>query len=408
MTEAVESVAVYEADDGVLLFGSESALAQVDSQYGASARAIPSHKLARVAGHVGSAAGQVGAHSGRWLRLTKESAADLAQHTEKFSGTGVLRQDTGQIFKHLKFEDLSKGGLLTPAAPAVLGALATQYALESALDDITAYLEIIDEKLDTLLRQRKIEALADLEGVSGEIEEAYLLLTETGRVSPVTWSKVQAISRDLKTMQSIALGQLDDLGEGLTSAAGDTDRTAKRLAQAREDAQFWLGVLARTLSLQDQQWLLELARVADDAPDELDAHRRGITVARGQRHARIAGRLGSMIRAVTAAATLSNAAKVANPVNAPRIVHRANGLSEDIATFAAHADLEVEGADDVTVTRWRQAARELAGDAMSAVSDAGSSVAGRARAASRAVEDRRDQRLLRKAAKIEEKRFQRE
>lgn len=407
MSKVVETVAVYEADDGILLFGSEAALAEVDSRYGASSRAIPGHHLVRAAGQAANAAGALGAQSGRWLKLTQESAADLARHRDKFTGAGVLRRDTGQVFKHLKFEDLSKGALLTPAAPAVLGALATQYALESALDDITAYLEVIDEKLDTLLRQPKIEALAELDGVSGEIEEAYSILAETGRVSTITWSKVQTVSRDLKTMQATALSQLEDLAEGITTATGDTDRTAKRLAAAREDAQFWLGVLARTLALQDRQWLLELGRVADDDPDELEGHRRGITLARRERHDRIAERLEAMTRAVSAAATLSNAAKVANPLNAPRVILRANALDADLTTFAAHAGLDMDGSGEMAPTPWRHAARDLAGDALSAVGDAGSRAADRARAAGRAIEDRRDQRVLRKAEKIEEKRRQR-
>lgn len=390
-TGQTRTVAVFEAEDGVLLLGSEGTLALVDQEYDVSSRALSPTDLARIAGHVGSAAGQLSAQSGRWLKLTKESA----QHLETYGRTsvgksgvlpGVLRDGTGRFAKQLRFEDVSKAGLLTPAAPAVLGALATQYALESAMDDITAYLETIDEKLDRLLKQRRIEALGQLGGVASEIDEAATIFAETGRVSPVTWSKVQAASLALKTMQHEALSQLGALAEDVAATAGDADKTAKRLRQAQDDAQFWLGVLGRTIALQDRQYALELARVSDDDVEQLGDHRRGITVARRGRLERIAGTVESISRAVADAASLTNAAKVANPINAPRVAIRANTITHEVTTFAAHAQLEMRQADGVLQTPWLSAARDLARETGAVVGSAGAGVAERARAAGRAVE----------------------
>lgn len=179
------------------------------------------------------------AQSGRWVKLDRQSHEAVKAAQKAGMGkvlSGVLRGDKGRIIKHLKFEDLAKGAALTPAAPAVMGAMATQYALEAALDDITAYLETIDLKLDQLLKQRKTETLGQIGGVSLAIDEAAAILDETGTVSPVTWSKVQATSLALQTMQAEAVAQLQAVAENVTTAGGDVDKAAKALEQGLRTA----------------------------------------------------------------------------------------------------------------------------------------------------------------------------
>lgn len=399
-----QTVTVFEAEDGFLLFGPEAALAVVDEGYGADARRIPPQHLARVAGHVGSGAGRLSAESGRWLKLTRESAAAVSRHKDTFAHAGVLRDGAGQIVQHLKFEHLRAGALLTPAAPAVLGSIATQYALESALDGITAYLETIDEKLDKLLKQRRVEALALMDAVTAEITEAHRIYDQTGGISSVTWSKVQALSFELKRIQSEAVGQLRELADEVSAATGDADKLARKLKSGGEDAQFWLGVLARAISLQDRYSIIELARVQDEHPLQLDGHQKRLAVARREREQEITASLEAVANSVARAAQLTNAAKVTNPLNAPRVVRRANALNADVDRFATHAALQVTATSADEPTRWIRAARDPAGDARSAVGAAGSEVVGKAKSVGHAIEERRDDRVLRRAKKIEEKR----
>lgn len=404
MTDAGETVAVYEAEDGILAFGSEAVLARLEADAGVRSKPISKRHVARIAGHAGTVGGRLAAESGRWLKLTPESAAHvLAAGGKSKVASGVLR-NKGQITKHLKFENLSKSAALTPAAPAVFGAMATQYAIESALDDITAYLEEIDRKLDQLLKQRKTETLGQIGGVSLAIDEAASIFASTGTVSSTTWSKVQGTSLALQTMQAEAIEQLHVVSEDVTSAAGDADKAAKVLTRVRDDVQFWLGVLARTIALQDRQYVLELARVADEDELQLLAHRQGITVARAERVRRIVAGLEAIVESVTASSTLSNAAKVANPISAPKVARQANAITESISTFAQHAGLALGGSGSVDLTPWARAARGLLDEASTVVITAGTGVAGRARLFGQAVEERRDERVLRRARKIEEKR----
>ncbi len=405
MTGAGQDIAVFDAGDGLLLFGSESALAMFDAEAAVPARPISRKDLARLGGQAGGGASKLMEQGGRWVKLTADSAKDARAvgGVDKLT-SGVLRGDKGQILKHLNFENLGRGAVLTPAAPAVLGAMATQYALEAALDDITAYLETIDRKLDQLLRQRKTETLGEIGGVTLAIDEAAAIYSHTGVVSGVTWSKVEGLAFTLQRMQWEAVEQLHEVAKNVQSAAGDADKSAKALAQAQEDAEFWLGVLARAIALQDRYYVLELARVAAEDVMQLETHRQGIAVARADRVRRITHGLQAVSGAVISAAALSNAAKVANPIAAPKVARHANGLSVGMSSFAEHANLELGVLGVVDETRWARAARELAGEASSAVVAGGSGAAARARAAGQALAQRRDEKVLRRARKIEERR----
>lgn len=280
MSDAAE-VILFEDGDGILVFGSETALAEVESATQAPTRVIEPARLSGL-GNVISGIGQWHEASGRWMKLTPESAKlkDAVGSLRSNDGfaLGMVRGDKGRILKHLRFEHAT---LLTPAAPAALGAIATQMALEVALDEIQHYLEVTDAKLDRLLKQRKLESLGMLGGVTFAIEEAESIHEQTGVVSAITWSKIQANALELQSMQAESVFQLNALAELVIQAGDDPDKVDDALGDVQQDAPFWLGVLARTMALQDRQYRLELQRVADTTPDQLGSHREGIRIARG-------------------------------------------------------------------------------------------------------------------------------
>lgn len=366
--ETSAEVIVFEDKDGILLFGSDEALAEVPLDSLAS-RALSPRNLAGLGGIL-SGVSQAQQMSGRWVKMTSESAALVRKHGESLAKadglmTGVVRGDKGRIIKHLKFENAA---LLTPAGPAVLGAVATQAALDAALAEIKQYLETIDAKLDRLLKQRKIEALGQLGGVTFAIEEAESIRNQTGTVSAVTWSKVQANSLALQSMQAEAVAQLSALGEEIVGAGKDPDKIAVVLGDASDGAQFWLGILARTTSLQDRQYQLELDRVAEQDVTQLDAHREGIRVARSERLRRIGAALATIATAVREASSSSTLTKVVNPLSVPRVVKRSNVINGEIGRFALLAGLDELAGEEIAATPWGAAVQTLLGDARTAVS----------------------------------------
>ena len=188
--------------------------------------------------------------------------------------TGVLTGNKGQVKGFVEFVK-GPGSLLTnPALLAGAAGLMAQVAMQQTMDEITDYLATIDEKVDDVLRAQKDAVLADMIGVDFVIEEAMTIREHVGRVSEVTWSKVQATSMTIARTQAYALRQLDALAEKMErkTKIGDLAKTSK---EAESKVQEWLAVLARCFQLQDAIAVLELDRVLDASPDELDGHRLG-------------------------------------------------------------------------------------------------------------------------------------
>jgi hypothetical protein len=229
----------------------------------------------------GAAAAQAGseiaAKSGRRVKLTKESAQLVNKYGLRTSSktgfsTGVLKGNSGQIKGFVEFAK-GPGTLLTsPAILAGAAGIMAQLAMQQAMDEITGYLATIDEKVDDVLRAQTDAVLADMIGVDLVIEEAMTIREHVGRVSEVTWSKVQATSMAIARTQAYALRQLDALAVKVEHMAkiGDLAKTSK---EAESKVQEWLAVLARYFQLQDAIAVLELDRVLDASPEELDRHR---------------------------------------------------------------------------------------------------------------------------------------
>lgn len=109
-------------------------------------------------------------------------------------------------------------------------------------------------------------------GVGFELDEAMMLREARGRVDEVTWSKVQSSASTLSDTQAYALSQLEAIAQKLEDKAKLGD-LAETIQKAEPKVREWLAVLARCFQLRDVFSVLELDRVLDDSPDELDAHR---------------------------------------------------------------------------------------------------------------------------------------
>jgi rRNA processing protein Krr1/Pno1 len=222
---------------------------------------------------VAQAGSELAANSGRWVKLTAESA----QRVKKFGlmetkTPGVSHAMVGQPGSIESWLQIETGSF--PTNPAVLAGAAgimAQLAMQQAVDEITDYLAAIDEKVDDVLRAQKDAVLARMIGVGFVIQEAMTVRASRGRVDEVTWSKVQTAPATIAETQAYALRQLDALAEKMErkTKIGELAEAAKQAdAKVRE----WLAVLARCFQLQDAIAVLELDRVLDASPEELDGH----------------------------------------------------------------------------------------------------------------------------------------
>jgi hypothetical protein len=173
-------------------------------------------------------------------------------------------------------------------------------------------------------------------------------------VDEVTWSKIQSAPATIAETQAYALRRLDALAEKMESKAklGDLAKAAK---QAEAGTQEWLAVLARCFQLQDAIAVLELDRVMDASPDELDGHRLGLKAARDKRLDVISRTTEHLLGRMTAAAKAANTKVLLHPSTAPGVVRAT--IQVDVAVVDFHRHLGIErGPQELEARRWLDAA----------------------------------------------------
>lgn len=316
-------------------------------------------KVIAASGAGTQAAAQIAEQSGRWIKLTAQSAKELKTDQLMTGKDGIQRavlMKDGRI-KNLLQIDPSWGRRANPAILSGAAGMMTQLAMQQAMNEVTDYLARIDTKLDDVLRAQKDAVVSMMVGVGFDIEEAMTLRDHVGRVNEVAWSKVQAASSTVARTQSYALLQLEALAERLEDKA----RISVLLDAARgvqDGTNEWLAVLARCFQLQDAIAILELDRVMDTAPQDLDGHRLGLKAARDQRLASIAEVTGRLLERMAAAAQAANLKVLLNPSQSPAIVQANSHVTEVMADFH-----ELLGIDDertsLEARRWAAAVSDV-------------------------------------------------
>lgn len=313
----------------------------------------------------GAAAAEAGAgvaaNSGRWVKLTKESAELVKKHglRESKSGlkTGVVKGSKGQVKTFVQFAKGPGTALTNPAVLAGAAGVMAQVAMRQTMDEITDYLAMIDEKIDDVLRAQKDAVLARMIGVGLVIEETLTIREHGGRVNEVTWSKVQAAPATIAETQAYALRQLDALADKLESNRKLSD-LAEAAEQAEEKTQEWLAVLARCWQLQDAIAVLELDRVLDAAPDDLNGHRLGLRAARQARQELLSRTTERLMARLDAAAARANTSVLRHPTRAREVVRSSNQVGTAVLEFLGRLGIE-GGRQSVEARRWAEAAAEV-------------------------------------------------
>lgn len=350
--------------DGLAVIGHQAAVERFLSAQQLESRAIDTRRLSAALG-TGAAVAQSGAgiseNYGRWVKLTKESAAAVQELGMSKSGktgyaTGALRDHKGQLQGFVEFVSSPSSALTNPALLSGAAGIMTQMAMQQAMDEITDYLAVLDAKVDDILRAQKDSALAEMIGVELMVDEAMHIRHSVGRVSEVTWSKVQGASTTIAVTQSYALKRLDAAAERLEKQRkmGDLEKAARA---SETDAHEWLAVLARCFQLQDALAVLELDRVLDASADELDDHRAGLQAAREQRMASIAATTKVLLDRMSSAGKTADAKLLLHPSSAPQVVQISNRSASRIVEFRELVGVS-GGRSDVEERRWRQAAAE--------------------------------------------------
>jgi hypothetical protein len=396
-------------DEGLAVIGDPTAVERFLVSEGLPSTDLGLPRLGSVLS-AGSATAQAGseiaANSGRWVKLTKESAQrvqelGLRKNPKTGLSTGVLKGNHGQIKGFAEFAK-GPGALLTnPAVLAGAAGIMAQLAMQQAMNEITDYLATIDKKLDDVLRAHNDAVLADMIGVDFVIEEAMTIREQVGRVSEVTWSKVQATTMAIARTQAYVLRQLDALAEKIEGEPKIRE-LAKTAQEARPKVQEWLAVLARCFQLQDAIAVLELDRVLDASPDDLDRHRLGLRAARNNRLELISRSTERLMARMDAAAGVANTKVLLHPSTSREVVASSNDVANAVVEF--HGRLGIEGGRQTLAARqWVDAATDVRDKALDAGADSvdaarrlGGETFGRAKSATGGLSSRIAERALRR------------
>ncbi|WP_431986950.1 hypothetical protein [Streptomyces griseoflavus] len=350
--------------DGLAVIGNATDVERFLASEGLPSKDLGAQRLKSLFGTgatVVQAGSDIAANSGRWVKLTKESA----ERVQKF---GLMQSKTpgishamigkpGSIKNWLQIEKGAGSFLANPARLAGAAGLMAQLSMQQTMDEITDYLATIDEKVDDVLRAQKDAVLSRMIGMDLVIEETMAIREQVGRVSEVTWSKVQTAPTTIADVQVYAVRQLDALAEKLEnkSKIGDLVTTVREVEpKVRE----WLAVLARCFQLQDAIAVLELDRVLDANPDQLDQHRLGLRVARQKRLDLISRSTERLVARMNSAADAANAKVLLYPAKSPAVVQASKHVVTGVHDF--HARLGIEsGRQSSEARRWVEAAAEV-------------------------------------------------
>ncbi|GAB3264660.1 hypothetical protein [Kineosporia babensis] len=353
--------------DGLAVIGRPADVERFLASEQLESRDLGLHRLKSLA-HVGSVAAQAGAviaeNSGRWVKMTQDSADFARKYGLRESAgrnlpTGVVNGQSGQIRKIVEFSQGPGSAPALLANPAVLAGAAgimAQVAMQQSMAEITEYLERIDAKLDEVLNAQKDAVLGRIVGSGFAIDEAMILWEARGRVDPVSWSKVQTVSTTLGEVQADIVLRLDRLARKLESE-GSMAELAGTVGPAAVEVRDWLVALARCFQLLDAFALLELDRVLDDAPEELDAHRQGLKAARAKRLQVIAQSTERLLARMGDAVGRANENVLLNPMQSPAIVRAGNQISAGVHEFYVGLGIE-SGHEDAATRAWTDAASE--------------------------------------------------
>lgn len=358
--------------DGLAIIGPSAAVERFIADAGLPSRELDLHRLTPLLSKGAAAANtasEIAANSGRWVKLTEESAraaqsANLVQRSGVGAVQATTRSANGQFAKNLQFVAKPGAMLTNPAILAGAAGIMAQVAMQQTMEEITDYLAKIDAKVDDVLRAQKDAVFADMLGVQLLLDEAMAVRAEVGRVSEVTWSKVQATAGTIARTQAYALRQLDALAEKLerTTKVADLADLSK---ESQETIAEWLGVLARCFHLQEVSAILEIDRVFDTSPEELDRHRVGLQTARQRRRELISQTTAQLIVRMDAAAHRANAKVLTNPLSSRVVVDARNEVELTVAGLRRALGIADE-LRQLEARRWSEAAAETRDDVVRA------------------------------------------
>ena len=355
--ETRQDITVVNDGQGLLFLGDPQAIKRWLDEQGLTSKQFTT-KAIKTAGDALGSLGEAKQQSGRWVKLTKESAELVKKYGKP--GTiqkGVAQNAKGRAVKWLEFYNPSQ--LFTPAMAAGVGGMMTQMALEQAIQEITDYLAAIDEKVDDLLQDQKDTTIASLMGAALEVDEAAAVREATGTLSDTAWSKVSPCAQTTSRALAYALTKLKGLSDKAERAKSIED-VGHAVEKLPDEARAWLDVIARSIQTRDRLSVIELERAYTELPEVLEQHRAAIVEARKRRLANVQNGIGAFRQSLEGTAQRLRDQKLFHPFVVDDSLEAIDAVTKELDNFAAQLDIEISQKTIERARGWN----ELAGEAI--------------------------------------------
>ncbi|GAA1419425.1 hypothetical protein [Agrococcus citreus] len=319
------------------------------------------HGLLQASDAVLDGASDIMAGSGRWLKLTDESADMVREFGLMESGSAgvsyAMIGDPGVINKWIRV-DTGLGAMLTNPAllTGVVGVMA-QVARQGEMREIKAYLAAIDTRLTEVARAQKDAELAKVVGARSSIERALSLRdAQGGRTDATTWSTVQDRVGAVDDALSWAIIRLSRVAERIEAV--DRGRQRVELVQrAPGEVCELLAVIAHCFELQDALDVMQLDRVFEESPNDLEAQRSALDSHRETRRALVRDAVEGVASRIDSAARTANSNTLLHMRAARAMTDSANNVGQAVARLELPLGIESER-QALRAPGWWEAARD--------------------------------------------------
>ncbi|MBU4557029.1 MAG: hypothetical protein KJ747_09175 [Actinobacteria bacterium] len=254
--EIQDKIQLIADDDGMAVLGAPGAVERFLDSVGllSVSTDLQLGRVLEMGSEVAHAASDVATNSGRYVKLTRESAErvrELGLTKTKTPGIShAMIGDPGSIKKWIQIEN-GAGSLSTnPVLLSGIGGLMMQLAKQAEADELKALLLRMDEKLDDARRDERDKKLAKMDRATLAIKEA-MTIREHGGNGETAWGKVEAESGTLFEVQALALRSLRALADKVEGKK-KVGELAKATRGIEWQVSIWLEVLARCFQLQDE------------------------------------------------------------------------------------------------------------------------------------------------------------
>lgn len=338
-------------DQGLAVIGDATAVERLLRSAGlwVGSRELDLRRLSsvlRAGSDVAQTASEIVAGSGRWIKLTEESARLVREHglmpTKETGIAHVMVGTPGKIASWLQTDQRMGTLLSNPAALSGVAGLLSQAAAQQSMAEIRDYLVTIDWKVDDIRRKQDSDVVSRLAGVGASIDRAMTIRDAVGEVDETLWSTVQHSHTTIGGTQRYALDELDNIAVTLQSPR--MRELARSATRAEPEVEKWLGVLARCFQLEEALDVLELDRRMTQAlePARLDDYRRAQELALQRRRQIIGQRTEHLLAAMDRAVGTANEKILWTRDKSLGVVQSANLIATGVDTF--HGLLRIEAA----------------------------------------------------------------